>query len=593
MLFLSREGPPQVAPVQLGLEASPHRGATIQTTTHGSCVLGISVHEGEERGSLAVEDDLAAVIAGDITNCDELIAELRVHGFTRRTPNSAGVVLAAYRAFGDAAPTRMRGEYAVAISDQTSVRCFRDHLGFGTLFTRDERGAFIAASEAKQVAAAAGLRLRPAMDVLESVFYAEETDDTGSFIVGVDRLPKATILHADRQRTLRRRYWNPEFVLEAGSTIRSEIAEGFHALMGRAVGRVLTGRDVLALSGGIDSPTIAAYAAGIHQKRFGRPLPAISMVFPDYPECDESRYVMAIADYLGMRVDAYQPSSQGQSLARLAEWVRLADGPWGGAWAPGMDEERYTRMSSSGATNVLTGGLAEFVMDFPRHMTTHLLTHMRVRPLIKGLRAQRARGTSLGPIARQLVGAFVPSRVLRAYRQRRPRLHIPAWVDRRRVLRGVSADLTAPRERWRRQQLAAFIGPGISMEAHQIFDEAHGVQVRRPWVDVDLWEFFLGLRAEDKFPAPQSKGLVRAMMRGRLPDSILDRRDKTLLNEFVRANFDYPSLKRWLVGSDFRMEGVDYKALYAALDRQDFGIFDYLWAKDLAAVHAFVGHAQS
>ena len=36
----------------------------------------------------------------------------------------------------------------------------------------------------------------------------------------------------------------------------------------------------------------------------------------------------------------------------------------------------------------------------------------------------------------------------------------------------------------------------------------HGVDVRRPFVDVDLWEFFLSLRAEVKFPDTRSKTLV-------------------------------------------------------------------------------------
>jgi hypothetical protein len=36
------------------------------------------------------------------------------------------------------------------------------------------------------------------------------------------------------------------------------------------------------------------------------------------------------------------------------------------------------------------------------------------------------------------------------------------------------------------------------------------------------------------------------------------------------------------------MPGVDYPALLRAIERRDLGIFDYLWAKDLAGVHAFL-----
>ena len=145
-----------------------------------------------------------------------------------------------------------------------------------------------------------------------------------------------------------------------------------------------------------------------------------------------------------------------------------------------------------------------------------------------------------------------------------------------------------PRHRWRRQQLAAFIGPGITLEAYQTYQEAAGVRVRNPWGDIDLWEFFLSITAEQKFPGAESKPLVRRFMRGRLPDGILGRRDKTVLDEFVIAGFDYPSLRRWLVDPEYRMPGVDYEALRRHLDREDLTTFGYLWAKDLAGIHAFL-----
>jgi len=112
--------------------------------------------------------------------------------------------------------------------------------------------------------------------------------------------------------------------------------------------------------------------------------------------------------------------------------------------------------------------------------------------------------------------------------------------------------------------------------------------VRNPWGDVDLWEYFLSLPAEQKFPVPQSKHLVRQFMRGRLPDRVLDRRDKTVLDEFVKAGLDYRSLRQWLTKTDYRMPGVDYGVLRTHLDREDLSIFGYLWAKDLAGIHAFL-----
>jgi hypothetical protein len=148
--------------------------------------------------------------------------------------------------------------------------------------------------------------------------------------------------------------------------------------------------------------------------------------------------------------------------------------------------------------------------------------------------------------------------------------------------------LMAPRDRWRQQQLTGFNGPGLSMEADSIAQEVAGVRTRRPWADVDLWEFFLRLRAETKHPLPQTKGLVRRLLRGRVPDAILDRTDKTNFNEYVMTGIDYPSMRKWLTEPDHRIRGVDYARLAEHLDAEDFALYDYIWARDLTAVHAFL-----
>ena len=126
---------------------------------------------------------------------------------------------------------------------------------------------------------------------------------------------------------------------------------------------------------------------------------------------------------------------------------------------------------------------------------------------------------------------------------------------------GAASGIASARERWRRLQLSAFYGPGLSAEAEAICQAACGVRVRRPWTDVDLFEFFLGLPAEQKFPDTQGKSLVKRFLRGRVPDAILDRRDKTVFDEALLAQIDYATLRRLLVDPPYRLAGVDYEAL--------------------------------
>jgi hypothetical protein len=104
-----------------------------------------------------------------------------------------------------------------------------------------------------------------------------------------------------------------------------------------------------------------------------------------------------------------------------------------------------------------------------------------------------------------------------------------------------------------------------------------------------LWEFFLSLPAEVKFPDYRMKGFARTVLREHVPDEILDRRDKTNTNEYYRSMcLDYEALRRWLLAPEYRVAGVDYALLAQELEHEDMSLAHYLWARDLAAVHAFI-----
>jgi hypothetical protein len=115
------------------------------------------------------------------------------------------------------------------------------------------------------------------------------------------------------------------------------------------------------------------------------------------------------------------------------------------------------------------------------------------------------------------------------------------------------------------------------------------VHVRRPLVDVDLWEFMLSLPAEIKFPDALPKSLLRESVRGRLPDELLDRTDKTFFNDFALRTADYEGIERLALDSELRIEGVDYAALARRVEARELDVVELLWAYDLARAHAFLG----
>jgi len=573
------------------LAAAPHRGTVVSHHVCGAAVLGISNPADRRDSFISVAYGFSAAFAGRLFNPTELARTVTASGFPPSSESAADLVICAFRAFGADAPNKMRGEFACILTDGRGVWCIRDHLGIRPLFYRDEPRAFFAATEVKQVVEGANLKREPNFAVLERILLGRMPEDMPSAISGVNRLPKATTLAVDPNGTAKPlNYWDPETLLETARISPSDVGDRFEKLFEQAVTRCLIGNDVVALSGGIDSPAVAAIAAPVYRRLTGKRLSALSTVFPDFPAVDERSYIELVANSLGMTL--HTTTLKARALDNIDRWSALLDGPTPTINAPQM-LEYHGKARALGYENVLMGDFAEFVFDLPMHLTGHLLMHGRLRALARLIRTQRRQGTRLKVIARQLLDPFIPGRIANWYLARR-RLdfpnRVPAWLDARKVNEvPYRNDLLVPgRARWSAVQIRPLQGSPITMEAGELCASLAGVTVGRPFADIDLWEFFLSLPAEIKYPDLKSKTLIRKLMRGKLPDQILDRRDKTFFDDFVMSQIDYPLLRRYLVNPAHRMSMVDYRLLASRLEREDLTLVDWFWVNDLARVHAFL-----
>ena len=588
--LLARSRPPDLARARAMLAAAPHRGSAVTLRVVGRCVLGVATRPDAVDASVSADGPVVAALAGRLDNAAELSAALPAAD-APASPNDADLVVRAFRAFGPDAPRRLRGACAGLVSDGTTLWCFRDHIGLRPLFYRDGPEAFVAASEPRQVLAGADLAAEPDFEALEQIMYGRMASDAPAALKGVARLAQASTLVANGGSGTRvRRYWHPADLLESARLSAPDVRDRFVDLLTQAVARSVSGRDVISLSGGLDSPAIAAFAAPEHRRRSGRPLAALSAVFPRLPSVDERRYIEIVAREFGIELHTYEP--QARALDNVDEWCRRLGGPVPIVSVPEISDN-YERARGLGAGTVLSGEFAEFVFGSPRHLVTHLLTHGRWGALARLLVRERRRGVATRILARHVGASFLPGRLANwylAWRELDAPQRIPDWLDARKVREApYRSDLQpSPRQRWPEEQLAAFEGSTITMEADELCAALAGVTVRRPFADIDLWEFFLSLPAEQKCPDLRHKSLVRGFMRGRLPEAILDRRDKTVFNDHVMSQVDYPTLKRLLAAPRHRIPGVDYRRLAARIDQRNFTRFDWAWAQDLARIHAFL-----
>jgi len=588
---LARSGIAEPERVRHMLEAAPHRGGRFDLRTIGCCTLGVSSHANDQDAGVSTGGRLMAAFAGRLDNGPELRHALTGSGAQPRSDAAADLVETAFERWGERAPARLRGQFAAAVSDGERIWCFRDQVGFRAVFYCDDADGAFFGSEAKQVLAGAGVARAADLDAVEGILFGHGGGpDASCPLRGVRRMNAASIMDADRNRISDQRlYWHPERLVETERYTPDEAKERFAELFQQAVSRCLSGRDAISLSGGIDSTAVAAFAAPGHSERFGEPIAGLSAVFPDLPSVDERSWIEMVAEYLGMPLHTYRPRSK--SLDDVERWCAILDAPTPVVSVPELDEN-YALAASLGHRSLLTGELAEYVIDNRGHLAGHLLAHGRISAVSALVRTQRGRGAGWPFIARQFVPGLAPGRLANAYLNARGvqrAVPPPEWITRKEINHTPRPDLLEPiRGRWVALQTAAFGGASETLAADEVVSSMHGVDVRRPFVDVDLWEFFLSLRAEVKFPDTRRKTLVKSCLRGRLPDAILDRTDKTVFGEHLLTHADYDLIGRYVIDPPHRFDGVDYARLAERIEQRNFTLWEFCWARDLTSVHAFL-----
>src|SRR5688500_9206519 len=363
------------------LGAAPHRGDCVAFRRLGNCLLGVANRPDFVDCALSAEGGIIAALSGRLDNAAELHQELTDAGTPPVSTAGADIVVAAHRAFGLSAPNHMRGAFAGIVTDGDKLWCFRDHVGFRPLFYRDEPRAFFAASEARQVVAGAQISEAPDFDAIEAMFFGRLDSDGPAALKGVSRLAQGTTLQASPVNGISiHRYWHPTSLLETSSLKPDDARERFLQLLGQAAARSLTGNDAILLSGGLDSPAVAAFAAPEYRRRTGQPMGALSLVFPHLPSVDERPLIELVAERFGMELHTYQPTAR--ALDDVDEWCRRFGSPVPVLSIPEV-ADAYVRARKLGYQNLLTGEWAEFVFGSPSHLLPHLLTHGRLMPLAR------------------------------------------------------------------------------------------------------------------------------------------------------------------------------------------------------------------
>ena len=484
------------------------------------------------------------VYNGEITNYLEVRSQLQARGVSFVSSGDTEVLLRAWEAWGPQARGRFEGMYAFAILDRQSatLTLCRDPFGIKPLFIGDLGGQAVAfGSEIASILPFMTHQPRLNWSVAATYLASGAYDDTSeTFIEGITHLPPGSMLVIDLKsghKELVEPDWWPSVRTDESLTF-DQAAEGVRHHLTESVRRNLRS-DVpvgVALSGGIDS-TASAYLA--RQVEPGLPLRTFSFVAPGSVG-DESPWIDVAMSGLDGQWESI--TSAPEDLIRDLDDVVVSQGEPFASTSIYAQYRVFKLMHDAGIVVSLDGqGGDEVFAGYHGYPGQRMRSLTETRHLIAamGFLGQWSKwpGRTWRKGAARTAFELLPKRLADAFYDRAIATQ-PIGVN--------EATLTERGAKWSANRPVADVGrlSGVRVKAElraSLLQRGmrsllrHGdrnsmrwsVESRVPYLDRGLITLVLSM-PERYLVDPQgtSKAVLRAALRGLVPDAIIDRRDK-------------------------------------------------------------------
>jgi asparagine synthase (glutamine-hydrolysing) len=246
------------------------------------------------------DKSLWIVYNGEIFNYIELRDELVKKGYGFRTTSDTEVLLLLYEEYGEKCLDRLNGQFAFAIWDKPRDQLFlaRDRVGIRPLFYTTVGKEFIFASEIKSILEHPEIKPEINIKALSQVFTFWTTITPDTIFKNIYELPPGCYMRVTPKSKEIVKYWHLKYPESKDEEYKESIdtaTEEFHNLFLDSV-RLRLRADVPVaayLSGGIDSSATTSYIKQVAYKN----LNTYSIGFEE-SEFDETAYQNEVSQYL-------------------------------------------------------------------------------------------------------------------------------------------------------------------------------------------------------------------------------------------------------------------------------------------------------
>ena len=521
-----------------------------------NCRLAIlDLSPGGHQPMVSADGRWTLVYNGEIYNYRELRADLERLGHRFRSHSDTEVLVEGFAEWGPSVLPRLVGMFALAIHDRVSQRVIlaRDPLGIKPLYYALVGDALVFASEIPALLEFPGLSR--AVDPLHyhDFLIRGNTDfGGGTLFADIRQLGAAHYLEvqvSDPRALAPIRYWEVDLDRqltcsfdEAAVLVRDAFLESMelHLRSDVPLG--------FALSGGIDSSAVVMAAR--HLLGRGTELHAFSFI-PDDPRIDEEPHIDAViraAGAVGHKL-RLAPEELRRDIERLSA---VQAEPFASPVI--YAQYRVFGLADAAGVKVVLGGQGadEILAGYDRYFPARLASLLRQGKWSSMLRALRSPVTpypgGAAAALRSAVALAVPGAVAGPLRRRRAS---KGWLDEAWFAeRGVHpAQPWTPQGRRVLREMLAFNLAESKVQALLRYEDrsamAFSVENRVPFLSPTLVQLLFSLPEEYLIAADGTrKAVFRRAMRGLVPDTILDRRDKIGFSVPMARWFD--ALRPWI-----------------------------------------------
>jgi len=503
---------------------------------------------------------------GEIYNYLELRTELERDGYAFSTSGDTEVILAAYHMWGASSVERFIGMWAFAIWDESKEElfCSRDRFGIKPLHYIEQGGRFHFASEIK------GLRVSPLFksgineaQIARGLYlgWMQHWDET--YFTDVKALPAAHNLVWKNGQIHIHEYAGIDTQPDASSTFE-ESSAAFRELFIDSV-RLTARRDVpmgVCLSGGLDSTSIAGVLASSTNEHT---IKTFTAYYTGTGNVDERPYI----DYLLARYPQIEPHyispTDSDVEAALGRITWLMDAP-----IPSSSYiSQYFVMqlaAQNGVKVVLDGQGSDEIMGGYMHSLYRVVADMiRAGDLLNAARELRAHASRQGYGMRKKLDILAKSLLAASHDE--PSMYgmefsrTSPWImGKPTAMYPIHLEMpTGTRlNAFLYNLLRVTLLPTL-LHTEDLNAMAFSIESRVPFLDHRLVQLCFSMPNEHKIHRGETKRVLRAGMRGIVPDEVLDRKDKT--------GFITPGHIAWLRGSVSHLLEGDWKELDGYVDK--------------------------